>query len=358
MTKVMTIGLSILCLASIRSGARAELVLYVDAATPGSDPANTWQDLSASGYDFTRFGAISHSVENQSYQFFGGNFQGGTTGSESDLDFDTDVGAGEGNGDPLTIVAWLKLGDSNSDGGFMGKGLTTGVLWGVYALGPWDGGAAGQLHLAVNNGGDRVVARWGPGDNRLRNLADGNFHLWVFHADGSGAKGEDDDDVTGLYIDGSLAEAVGDGIVDGLSGSILNDNEVWIGQIEQGNAFNGEIGFIEVWRGELPGGVTAAEYGQARWNGGTPDRGGIVPSTPSIRAAPIFQADYGEVTYLSFESVLDVIYRLEYSLPSDTNIWFETGWKATGNGTTMLSFDPSEPTGSSTDKNYRIRSLD
>ena len=89
-----------------------------------------------------------------------------------------------------------------------------------------------------------------------------------------------------------------------------------------------------------------------------PDRGGIVPSTPSTRAAPIFQADYGEVTYLSFESVLDDIYRLEYSLPSDTNTWFETGWEATGDGTTMLSFDPSEPTGSSTDKNYRIRSLD
>jgi len=371
MTKLLKIGLAILGLLAIGSGARAQQpALYLDAATPGDNPTTTWRDLSTNkveGYDFTVLGTVTHNPGSLSYTFPGNPgdiMQGGISGDEADFDFDTDIGdaeTGETNRTPITIVAYMTL---LGRGSIINKGENAGLLWHVGAGPDFAQGPNGysQLHLAVNNTSNRMLPRWGPGGNRMPGVADGNFHLWVWHTDGSGTRnmpgGTTADAVTGLYIDGSLTEAAQDGVIDGLAGSILNDAELRIGNVEGGSDYYaGEIGFIEVWAGDLPGGVTAAQYGQTRWNGGNPDRGGVVPPPPPLPVAPIFQADRWEVTYQAFDSVLDDVYRLEYSLPPDTGTWFETGWGAIGDGTTILSFDPTEPSGSSTGKNYRVRKL-
>ena len=64
MTKLLKIGLAILGLLAIGSGARAQQpALYLDAATPGDNPTTTWRDLSTNkveGYDFTVLGTVTH----------------------------------------------------------------------------------------------------------------------------------------------------------------------------------------------------------------------------------------------------------------------------------------------------------
>ena len=271
LTRTVSIVSVIASLLLVGSAAQAVQVLYVDAAFPGGDPANTWVDHSPTGYDFTSSGTVTHSAANQSYIFGGGHFAG--SGDEDALDFKTDNGDGAGQGEAMTIVAWLKVGSGFQDGvGIISKRVHNEIGWQAHYVGPFNGTeGAGQLHNEGSDG-SLMVARWGSGSNRIPDVADGDFHLWVFHADGSGALGGSDAK-TALYIDGSLTEATEDGVFNGLTASMLNSNAVRIGGIEDNpNVFDGEIGFIEVWKDALPGNVSAAQYGQTRWNNGNPLR--------------------------------------------------------------------------------------
>jgi hypothetical protein len=75
MMKEMTIGVAVLGLVVIGSGAQAALILHVDAAAPGGSPTTTWIDHSPSGYDFAASGTVTHNAGNQSYSFSGGSGQ-------------------------------------------------------------------------------------------------------------------------------------------------------------------------------------------------------------------------------------------------------------------------------------------
>jgi hypothetical protein len=122
-----------------------------------------------------------------------------------------------------------------------------------------------------------------------------------------------------------------------------------------GRFFEGKIGFIEIWDE-----IKDAQYAADRYNGGAPTRvGGCVQQPPPPTTGPyaFVQADRGIVNYLTFTSEVGRVYSLEGAVnPPGTN-FNATGWTATGDGNIMFSFDPDEPTGSSTGKTYRVRQL-
>jgi hypothetical protein len=232
----------------------------------GRNPSSVWEDHSASGYDFEVTGSmVTHSAVNQSYNFANGSLEGGVSGSESTLDFETDANTSSG-GTPISVVGWINLAGI---GGIDSKGDNVLPGWGVIS-GTAGGGFGNLFQQVSNSGSERIFARWGPGGNRIPDVDNGDFHLWVWHADGTGSLGG-----TSLFINGSLTEATEDGIEDGLSSgeSILNDLELRIGNVQgAGDQFTGEIGFLEVWTGSTINGLSPADYGAQRFNGGNPLR--------------------------------------------------------------------------------------
>ena len=271
MIKKFIVGMAVLGMASIGGVAKAGLVLHLDAAAPGSNPGSVWEDHSASGYDMSVFGSVTHNAANQTYSFPGGGsyMEGGTTGSESTFDFETDEAAGAGNGNAITVLAYMTV---SGTGAIIGKGPNAGPGW-SHIVGNDGSNGYGQQHLVSSEGhSTRMVRRWGPGGpGRIQGVGDGNLHLWVFHDDGTG-----DIAGTSLFVDGSLTMEGDDGVEDNLKGSglsILNDDELRIANLlGAGDHYAGELGFLEVHSGALPGGLSAADYGQQRWNGGIPSR--------------------------------------------------------------------------------------
>jgi len=271
LTKTMTIGLAVSGLVLIGGGAQAALVLHLDAAAPGSNPSSVWEDHSASGYNMSVVGSVTHNAGSQSYTFPGGGsyMEGGISGSESTFDFDTDEAAGAGNGNAITVLAYMTV---SGTGAIIGKGTNAGPGW-SHIVGNDGSNGYGQQHLVSSEGhSTRMVRRWGPGGpGRIQGVGDGNSHLWVFNIDGTG-----DIEGTSLFVDGNLSAESDDGVEDNLKGSglsILNDDELRIANLlGAGDHYAGELGFLEVHSGALPGGLSAADYGAQRWNGGNPSR--------------------------------------------------------------------------------------
>lgn len=263
--------------------AGAGQILYVDAASPGSNPSAAWEDLSSSGYDFANNGAV-YDAASKSYVFSGPSSVGGANaylqgiGNHSLFNFETEK-AGAGLGTPFTVVAYYSLAVGNNEVAacVISKGANRNDSslyqgWGISPRsddangGPW-GGGGGRFDVDLSN--DGYVNR-----TFKRDVFSGisGWTLAMITSDGSGTL-----DGIQVYLNGSTTPLSAGYTEDSLSGSILTGASVEIGRtVTASNAyFMGQIGFVEIWNE-----VKDASYSAARWNGGDPARAAVPePST-------------------------------------------------------------------------------
>jgi hypothetical protein len=264
-----------LAIAAVAGATRADRILYLDAATPGSSPSTAWEDLSASGYDFANNGAV-YNAAGKSYTFTGSTGVGGNnahltgTGNHALFNFDTEK-AGTGQGTPFTVVMYYNLAVGNNDvspcviSKAESRNDTSRLRgWGMSPRsddangGSW-GGGGGRFDVDVSNDG------W---MNRTfeRDTFSGTsgWTLATITVDGSGTH-----EGISVYLNGRTTPASEGYTEASLSGSILSGAPLEIGAMTAGSNtyFMGQIGFVEIWNEvKLPG------YGTDRWNGGDPIR--------------------------------------------------------------------------------------
>jgi len=234
-------------------------VLYLDAADAGANPYGTWEDLSASGYDFENLGA-AYNWTNKSYMFNGASqfLQG--TGDESIFDFDVSQG---GSADPFTVVLYVNPTAVPTEEIFsaaVSKTNSGGTGWVVAPR-----FAEANIDIILASGGpNRVYDRTG-------NMAAG-WNLIMATIDGSGTSAG----VT-VYANGNTTPLGELYTEDALTASILTDEPLRIGRdvaFANNGYFKGEIGFVEIWDEVLD-----PSYIATRWNGGDPVRS-VGPEPP------------------------------------------------------------------------------
>ena len=250
---LISVAVSLLAIAGASQAAR---VLYVDAAAPGADPANTWMDNSASAYDFANEGA-TYSAANQSYVFTLDSSMVGT-GNEAIFDFDTEM-AGAGLGTSFTIIAYINSTWRNDAALSLvtktdepGTGQFTG--WALMAN--QDSDALFDMMMQPGSNQTRMYTRTGEGMS-------GAPMLLAITLDGSGTPGG-----TQWYVNGPPTATTY--TEDGLVGSILNDNQVRLaknGAMGGQTGWEGEMYFLEIYDTAL-----SADDIAARWNSGSPAR--------------------------------------------------------------------------------------
>jgi len=261
------------------------LMLALDAADPGPDPAKSWRDLTGKNLPFVAAGSptLTTSAAGAVYRFAGsGDRFEGAAAEEAHFDFETKVAAGAGNGDPFTVVFYGSVAGPCPPGMInktvqldRERGWTASLYrdqWNLYRVEAClTGGATGEWADAT-----RIRFPGGAENPKPKSLAHIGVdatrpHLYVLHFTGKErAKAAD------LYIDGRTAPCVKATWAFGfLQHTILNDAPLRIGALpgaERG--FAGEIGFIEIWAGKrLLEGLKAPEYSGFRWNNGKPARG-------------------------------------------------------------------------------------
>ena len=283
----------LICLLSA-APSKAALVLSLDAREPGPDPTNSWQDLSGTNSPFTansnfdgtgglgdvNAGSAPMLVNDPNsvgafYDFnnaadtTGPAFFASSVGDNDNFDFDTAKGTST---DPFTVVVYGKAQGGSTDGVInKGRNSTNGV-WFIDI----QNNNNAELVQQPNNGGARNFGRW----NGLTS-SDEDFHLYVFHADGSG-----DASNSRLYYDGATADSNAAHPINGLGESILNDTELHIGAMENfGNVndFDGAIQFIEIYTGstvdnQFVSGMSPSDY--SAWR--SANLSAIIPEPTSL----------------------------------------------------------------------------
>lgn len=320
-TVVLAAGLLVQAL-SAATGAFAGRILFLDAAVPGPDPANTWKDWGG-GAGLQNMGA-AYNAALASYTFNGSSsFMESNAADESRFDFE--------RFDSWSLVVYAKAnGDGQHTEGIVSKVPAAENMGWVMA---WRKHDVGWYEMVrANHNGNRAYRRADSG------TADLDWHLLVVVMTGPGIG-----DVS-VYEDGGpnlpddyIAEPT-------VTASMLNNQPLRIGVDpftggQEGAYFNGEIGFIEIWDTAL-----TQQHAIDRWNGGNPIRGsGLQVSVSGIDATTATVFPLGTVSGLT--------YRLEYTLDEAAPDWTPSGLSVIGNGTVMQLFDP---TGYATQRTYRI----
>ncbi|MBI4582494.1 MAG: hypothetical protein HY717_00480 [Planctomycetes bacterium] len=254
-----------------------DLLLHLDAAAPGPEPSLEWQDLSGKNLPFRMAGpgSVAYDDGGDAYAFSGvrgvtdGFFQSAIS-DEANFDFEGLPGSAV----PFTAVAYFRLNNTSDQTlALLGKLQPSQQGWFVA---PFEGDGFDHFDVVgQGGGGDRWYYRdrtdpntkWGDGTD---------WHLAVVAVDGSGHAGG-----VAVYLDGSATPLANTAIVqDDLASSTLNDEPMRVGGLPRFDGtfktFDGSIGFIEIWSGNSPKGLTPAEYSKARWNNGDPFRAGEV----------------------------------------------------------------------------------
>ncbi|MBI4582497.1 MAG: hypothetical protein HY717_00495 [Planctomycetes bacterium] len=254
------------------------LLLHLDAAAPGANPPLEWQDLSGNNLPFRMVGpgSVNYDDAAEAYTFSGvrgasDGFFTSTGGDEMNFDFEELPGSAV----PFTVTAFFRLNNPeppvDQPLALMGKLRQSQQGW---FLAPFEGDGFDRFDVVGQGvGGDRWYYRdqtdpnthWGDGID---------WHLAVVAVDGSGLA-----DGVKVYLDGGIEPLSNTVIVqDDLASSTLNDEPLRVGGSPRDDGtfsiFDGSIGFIEIWSGNLVQGLTPAEYSEVRWNNGVPLRAG------------------------------------------------------------------------------------
>jgi hypothetical protein len=274
MTRTNTITLAVAGFVAFAGVADASLVLSLDAR---NTTAGQWDDLSGNNSPFTPNSSFAGGAGigdvnagsaptlatvgvGQVYDFnidsTGPDFFASTVANNNNFDFDTAKGTGA---NPFSVVIYAAA--MGSTDGTINKGRNeSGGNW----FADVQNNDAAELVFQPDNGGNRSYRRFkGPVNN-----SDENFHLYVFHHDGSG-----DNAGTSLYYDGSMTSGASENPIDGLNVSILNDVELHIGAMENFGSVNdwdGLIQFVEIYSGTTIGNnlgsdMSPAAYSQLRF---------------------------------------------------------------------------------------------
>ena len=303
--------------------ADAARILFLDAAAPGPDPSNTWEDLSGSGYHFANdANPDNHAAYNDgslSYDFTLASRMVGT-GDESLFDFDTEF-SDTPKASPFSIVAYFnQTFTPNQSMNILSKtdepedGMFTGWMF----AGNGDLSRRFDFSMQPGNNWDRLYARTDSGWSGRPTL------LVVTHSGGG---------VTGLdvnwYVDGQSVPLID--IADNLIGSVMNDNHLVIGSTDAfdagvANGWTGSLCFLEVHAT-----VLTPEEVAARWNGGDGARGGQGSLVESSALVPM------TARALSFETFPGLDYLIRYA--DEPGGAFSTSSTIVGNGGLMRAYD-------------------
>jgi len=311
--------------------ASAERILYIDAAMPGNDPANQWNDLSASAYHFANnpTNPATYNAGDLSYDFdFSSRMVG--TGDESIFDFETDCTAADelecigSDGTPFSIVAYVNQNWVGGDAGTFNIVSKTDE--------PGDGQYRGWVFRGNPDSSVRFHFVMQPGNNTDRHFARTDFGvsgapvLLVATTDGSGVLSN-----ANWYVNGADVLVDPNPNFDLLFGSILNDNQLVLGRdgsVSNTNGWQGSLFFLEIHDVELTPGEVAA-----RWNGGAVERAGV--------GSPIVSSTLKTVTGIpgyTFESLPGQSYAVEVTSDPVSGPW-TTISTIIGNGGPTTAFD-------------------
>ena len=256
----------------VMRAAAGQLLLKLDAAAPGPQPNQKWQDLTGRNQDFV-LQSVKYSEQANSFVFEKpGAACIGNPHDAARFDFETDRAAGAGRGSLYTVVLYAKL-SGRSGSGIVNKfgdptqaGWSIGLEWDEFGLDRIS--TLQQSNNMQNRTIDGFPGRAGDGADVKLSATDGKFHLYVIHLTGSGHHDGS------VYFDGSETPLRRSPWPFGLlnSGSIRNDAPLRLGALNK-HGFRGEIGFVEIWSGSrLQDGMRPAEYSKYRHNQGAPLR--------------------------------------------------------------------------------------
>ena len=253
-----------------------KLLLAVDAAKPGPEPAKAWRDLTGQNAGLAPHGQPKLNAKAHAFVFDGkDDYFEGAAKDESQFDFDTDVAAGEAKGDPFTVVIYAKLTGRSGSAAVTKLADVKTIGWLVGVDLDEFGHSRVTAAQQVDNRHNRCIARFPGGagsENESLKVNDGKFHLFVVHFTGVG-----DAHSTTTYVDGG-AKPVSNNPWSGgnlSSGSIRSDAPLRIagGVPSMSTPFTGEIAFVEIWSGSrLLNGMSCSQYSRFRWNDGKPVR--------------------------------------------------------------------------------------
>ena len=256
-----------------------ELLLALDAAQPGTGAPARWRDLTGQNSDLEAHGKPVLNTSRKAFQFDGGDdYFAGSNRDATRFDFDTDVAAGLGKGEPFTVVVYASLAGRSSNATVTKLADVKTVGWLVGVDLDEFGGSRITAAQQVDNQYNRSIARFPGGAESSTpslEISDGQFHLFVVHFSGAG-----DARSTRAYLDGAVKHVNNAPWPSGNlhAGSVHTDAPLRIGGGVPSMTvpFRGEIGFIEIWRGErLLDGMSCSQYSRFRWNGGKPVRGPV-----------------------------------------------------------------------------------
>lgn len=256
-----------------------DLLLALDAALPGTEAPARWRDLTGQNADLEAHGKPVLNVSRKAFQFDGGDdYFAGSHQDASRFNFDTEVAAGLGQGEPFTVVVYASLAGRSSNATVTKLVDVKTVGWLVGVDLDEFGGSRISAAQQVDNQYNRSIARFPGGAESSTpslGISDGQFHLFVVHFSGAGDAGS-----TRAYLDGAVKHVKNDPWPSGNlhAGSVHTDAPLRIGGGVPSMTvpFHGEIGFIEIWRGErLLNGMSCSQYSRFRWNGGKPVRGPV-----------------------------------------------------------------------------------
>ncbi|MEE3372946.1 MAG: hypothetical protein VX346_26675 [Planctomycetota bacterium] len=255
------------------------LLLALDAAQPGDQAPASWRDLTGRNVDLKSHGDPVLNTATKAFQFDGqDDYFSGSSRDANRFNFVTEVEAGLGNGTPFTVVVYARLSGRSASATVTKLADVKTVGWLVGVDLDEFGGSRINAAQQVDNQFNRSIARFPGGaesPTASLGLDDGRFHLVVVHFSGTG-----DARSTRSYLDGAVQHISNDPWPSGNlhAGSVRTDAPLRIGGgvPSMTMPFQGEIGFIEIWRGErLLDGMSCSQYGRFRWNGGKPLRGRI-----------------------------------------------------------------------------------
>ncbi len=311
--------------------ATAERILFLDAAAPGADPDNQWDDQSPSGYHFANDpvnGAV-YNAANLSYDFAFSNRMDGV-GNESLFDFDTAFGDPfpDGNPVPFSIVAYIDQDwSSAAAGGFTllsktdetGDGQFTG--W-VFA-GNQDFPTRFDFSMQAGNNVDRLFART---VNGFSSGQPGSPMLLVVTHNGGGVASLD----VAWYVNGAQVSTIE--VADLINDNVVNDSSLVLGNAdispEANDGWRGSLLFLEVHDTVL----TPQEVA-TRWNGGAVLREGRPPPIVPANMVPVTG-----VPELSFGTCSQSVYFVQHTDNLVSPTW-STSSTLLGNGNEMLAYD-------------------
>ena len=256
-----------------------DLLLALDAAQPGDRAPARWRDLTGRNVDLEAHGQPVLNTNRKAFQFDGqDDYFVGSSRDATHFDFATEVGAGLGQGVAFTVVVYARLTGRSSSATVTKLADVKTVGWLVGMDLDEFGNSRISAAQQVDNQFNRSIARFPGGAESSTpslGIADGRFHLLVVHFSGVG-----DPRSTRAYLDGAAKHVNNDPWPSGNlhAGSVHTDAPLRIGGgvPSMSVPFQGEIGFVEIWRGErLLDGMSCSQYSRFRWNSGKPLRGRV-----------------------------------------------------------------------------------